>query len=123
MSSDTWTPRAVSSAASHWRQAVWRIVGAQHVAFTMRIVDSAAEQDRLESLLETSKPALSDEAKGLDYPLELLRIWKEKDSGMAAAADIVSDAKAQSGLRAVGMASIMYLHKCISYEGTSWTCK
>jgi hypothetical protein len=36
----------------------WRGVEAQHVISTMRLVDSAAEQDVLENLLESSKPAL-----------------------------------------------------------------
>jgi hypothetical protein len=35
----------------------------------MKIVDNAAEQDLLESLLESNKPALPDETKGLDYLL------------------------------------------------------
>ena len=69
MSSITWTPRAVSSEAREWRGWVWRIVEAQHVAATMRIVDDAAEQAVLESLLEASKPALPDAASGLDYLL------------------------------------------------------
>lgn len=69
MSSNTWTLRAVSSEARDWRQSVWRIVEAQHVASTMKIVDNAAEQDLLESLLESSKPTLPDETKGLSYLL------------------------------------------------------
>jgi hypothetical protein len=43
------------------------MVEAQHVAATMKIVDSRDEQDVLESLLETSKPPLPDNA--LDYLL------------------------------------------------------
>ena len=39
----------------------WRGVEAQHVVSTMRLVDSAAEQDLLEQLLEGSKPALPPE--------------------------------------------------------------
>lgn len=69
MSSSTWTPRAVSSEAHDWRASVWRIVEAQHVASTMKIVDNAIEQDLLETLIETSKPPLPDEARGLDYLL------------------------------------------------------
>ena len=69
MSSSTWTPLAVSSEASDWRASIWRIVEAQHVASTMKVVDNAAEQDLLESLLETSKPPLPDDAGGLDYLL------------------------------------------------------
>ena len=69
MSSNTWTPRAVSSEASDWRASVWRVVEAQHVASTMKVVDNAAEQDLLETLLETSKPPFPEDAGELDYLL------------------------------------------------------
>lgn len=69
MSSTTWTPPAVSSEARDWRAAVWRIVEAQHVASTMKIVDSREEQDLLEALLEGSKPAPPADARELDYLL------------------------------------------------------
>lgn len=69
MSSITWTPPAVSSEARDWRGWVWRIVEAQHVAATMKIVDDAAEQEVLEALLEASKPAVPEAASGLDYLL------------------------------------------------------
>lgn len=69
MSSNIWTPRAVSSEAVDWRAAIWRIVEAQHVAATMKLVDNAAEQDVLEALLETSKPPFPDATGGLHYLL------------------------------------------------------
>ena len=69
MSFSTWTPLAVSSESRNWRASIWRIVEAQHVASTMKVVDTAAEHDLLESLLETSKPPLPDDAIGLDYLL------------------------------------------------------
>jgi hypothetical protein len=69
VSSNTWTPLAVSSEARDWRGSVWRMVEAQHIASTMKIVDSQAEQDLLESLLEGSKPAPSATAAALDYLL------------------------------------------------------
>lgn len=69
MSSNTWTPLVVSSEAREWRGSIWRIVEAQHIASTMKIVDNSAEQDLLESLLETSKPALPKAAEQLDYLL------------------------------------------------------
>ena len=47
----------------------WRGVEAQHVVSTMRLVDSAAEQDLLEQLLEGSKPALPPAARSLHYLL------------------------------------------------------
>lgn len=69
MSFNTWTPLAVSSEARDWRGSVWRMVEAQHIASTMKIVDSQAEQDLLETLLEGSKPAPPATAGALDYLL------------------------------------------------------
>lgn len=69
MSFTIWTPRAVSSEARDWRGQAWRVVEAQHVTSTMKIVDNADEQDLLEALLESSKPPHSDAAAGLDYLL------------------------------------------------------
>lgn len=69
MSFNTWTPLAVSSEAHDWQGPVWRIVEAQHIASTMKIVDSQDEQDLLETLLETSKPAPPSGAEALDYLL------------------------------------------------------
>jgi len=69
VSFNTWTPLAVSSEAHDWRGSVWRIVEAQHIASTMKIVDSQAEQDLLETLLEGSKPAPPATAEALDYLL------------------------------------------------------
>ena len=69
MSSTTWTPHAVSSEARERRALIWRVVEAQQVASTMKIVDQAAEHDVLETLLEASKPALPAAAEGLDYLL------------------------------------------------------
>lgn len=69
MSFTIWTPLAVSSEARLWAADAWRMVEAQHIASTMKIVDNAAEQDLLESLLEGSKPAQPSQAAGLDYLL------------------------------------------------------
>ncbi len=69
MSSTIWTPPALSSEASAWRGQVWRMVESQHIASTMKLVDSLDEQDLLESLLESSKPRRSGDANGLDYLL------------------------------------------------------
>ncbi|MCB1886327.1 MAG: RES family NAD+ phosphorylase [Rhodocyclaceae bacterium] len=69
MSFNTWTPRAVSSEASAWRGVVWRIVEAQHTAATMKLVDSADEQDLLESLLDDGKPSWPEHTDSLDYLL------------------------------------------------------
>jgi len=69
VSFSTWTPRAVSSEARPWRGAVWRMVEAQHVASTMKLVDTGAEHDLLEALLESVKPPMPTEAEQLDYLL------------------------------------------------------
>lgn len=69
MSCTTWTPLAVSSETRPWAASAWRIVEAQHIAATMKIVDDADEQDLLESLLEGSKPPHPQAAGELDYLL------------------------------------------------------
>ena len=69
MSFTTWTPRAVSSEAFAWQSQVWRMVESQHIAATMKLVDSRVEQDVLESLLEASKPSPPRDTAGLDYLL------------------------------------------------------
>ena len=45
------------------------MVEAQHVASTMKLVDSADEQNVLEALLEASKPALARDTQQLHYLL------------------------------------------------------
>lgn len=47
----------------------FRMVETQHVAATMRLVDSSDEQDVLEQMLEQSKPPLPPEAVGVHYLL------------------------------------------------------
>lgn len=48
---------------------IWRAVEAQHRTSTRRLVDTAAEQERLEELLEATKPAYPAGAQRLDYLL------------------------------------------------------
>lgn len=69
MSFNTWTPHAVSCEAFPWREKVWRIVEAQHIASTMKLVDDLEEQQTLESLLEGNKPLLRPGTSNLDYLL------------------------------------------------------
>ena len=69
MSFTTWTPPAVSSEARRWRGVAWRMVEAQHVAATMKLVDDQREQDVLEALLDASKPRPSAGTLELDYLL------------------------------------------------------
>ena len=61
--------RVEPSDAEIWTGAAWRMVEAQHIASTMKLVDGQAEQDLLESLLEESKPAMPATVAGLDYLL------------------------------------------------------
>ena len=69
MSSSTWTPRAVASEAKTCELTLWRAVEAQHVVATRALVDSLAEQEVLESVLEASKPRVPAECAGFDYLL------------------------------------------------------
>jgi hypothetical protein len=64
-----WTPPAVSSEASRWDGVLWRVIEAQHIASTMKLVDDRDEQDLLELLLDASKPAKPGGTTGLDYLL------------------------------------------------------
>jgi hypothetical protein len=47
----------------------WRVVETQEIAATMAITHSAAEQSRLEELLDGSKPKIPTDCKGLSYLL------------------------------------------------------
>jgi hypothetical protein len=69
MSSSTWTSTAVASNAHQIGERPWRAVEAQHRASTMSLVDSLAEQEQLEALLETSKPPIPAAALGLHWLL------------------------------------------------------
>ncbi len=69
MSSSIWTPPAVASEARPCTLLLWRAVEAQHVVATLALVDSRAEQELLEALLEESKPPIAPQAAGLDYLL------------------------------------------------------
>jgi len=69
VSSSIWTPAAVSSEACRFRAGLWRIVEAQHAASTMKLVDTAAEQDLLEILIDRAKPLLPAAALDLHYLL------------------------------------------------------
>ena len=69
MSCTIWTPLAVSSEARSWSASAWRMVEAQHLASTMKLVDDATQQDVLEMLLEGSKPPLPSSASRLHYLL------------------------------------------------------
>lgn len=69
MSSPIWTPAALSSELRAYETGVWRVVEAQHLVSTRKIVDTNAEQLVLEELIEPTKPAVPDDRRGLDYLL------------------------------------------------------
>jgi hypothetical protein len=60
---------ALLSHAHRVAGACWRIVEGQHHVATLPLVDSLAEQQRLEQLIESTKPALPEECRGLHYLL------------------------------------------------------
>ena len=43
----------------------WRLVEAQHHVSTLKLVDSVAQQEVLEDLIETTKPPLPPECRDL----------------------------------------------------------
>ena len=61
----TWTTHAVASEARPATADLWRAVEAQHVASTMALVDTVAEQAVLERLIERSKPPVPREVAGV----------------------------------------------------------
>ncbi|HEX4914837.1 MAG TPA: RES family NAD+ phosphorylase [Vicinamibacterales bacterium] len=65
----TWTTAALSRESRRLAGRCWRVVESQHMVSTMKIVDTIAEQARLEELLEESKPAIPEECRGLHYLL------------------------------------------------------
>src|SRR5699024_9738584 len=64
-----WTAAALWRNRTRLADTVWRAVEAQHQTSTRRLVDTAAEQARLEELLEATKPAWPAGAERLDYLL------------------------------------------------------
>lgn len=108
MSSPTWTPAAVSSEARDLSCKVWRMVEAQHLVSTSKIVDTRAEQELLEDILEESKPPVPAEAASLHYllfspfrygtrPPSGTRFRAINDPGVFYAAETVRTAAAEAG--------------------------
>ena len=69
MSSPTWTQDALRSEVQPFEGEAWRLVEAQHRVSTLKLVDSLAEQELLENILEATKPPLPEECRQLDYLL------------------------------------------------------
>jgi hypothetical protein len=65
----TWTPPALASEARAYAYTLCRVVEAQHLASTMRLVASLEEQSSLEAILEESKPPLPAGSAPLHYLL------------------------------------------------------
>jgi RES domain len=65
----TWTPAALSSERRRLSGACWRVVEAQHRISTLKLVDTLAEQERLEQILDQSKPPSPPECEHLHYLL------------------------------------------------------
>lgn len=69
MSSPTWTPAALRSELRPYERRLWRVVEGQHLVSTRKLVDTNAEQQMLEDLIEATKPAVPEDCRGLDYLL------------------------------------------------------
>ncbi|MFG1346968.1 RES family NAD+ phosphorylase [Xanthobacter autotrophicus DSM 431] len=69
MWSPIWTPDALRSEARPFRGPAWRFVEAQHRVSTLKLVDSLAEQQALEDILEETKPLVPEPCRHLDYLL------------------------------------------------------
>jgi hypothetical protein len=63
------TPDILSSHARRASGNCWRVIEAQHRVSTLKITDTQAEQELLESLIEASKPAVPKECEHLHYLL------------------------------------------------------
>jgi hypothetical protein len=63
------TPPARASDAKPYRRTVWRVVEQQSRPATMPLVDTLAEQDLLEQVIEESKPAIPANCRRLDHLL------------------------------------------------------
>jgi RES domain len=87
---------------------IWRMVEAQHMASTSKIVDTRAEQELLEDILEAHKPPVPKEAADLHYllfspfryetrPPSGSRFRAVSDPGVFYAAETVRTAAAEVG--------------------------
>ncbi len=110
MLSPIWTPAGVLSEAREHQWKIWRVVEAQHVVSTMKIVDSLAEQELLEEILEQGKPPAPSESAGLHYLLSTpfryptlspkgSRFRAPNDPGVFYGAERVKTAAAEVGYR------------------------
>lgn len=108
MSLVTWTPAELLSNSKNYASKVWRMIEAQHLVSTSKIVDSLDEQELLEDILEESKPPVPAEAADLDYLLfspfrygtrspSGSRFRAIRDPGVFYAAELIRTAAAEVG--------------------------
>lgn len=62
-------PDALESEIRPWQGNGWRLVEAQHLVSTLKLVDDLDEQLLLEEIIEGTKPSVPDECRHLDYLL------------------------------------------------------
>jgi hypothetical protein len=104
----TWTPAELLSNSKNYTGKIWRMVEAQHLVSTSKIVDSLDEQELLEDILEESKPPVPAEAADLDYllfspfrydtrPPSGSRFRAITDPGVFYAAELIKTAAAEVG--------------------------
>lgn len=81
MTQALWKESWLAAAATAQRD-LWRGVEAQHQVATMRLVDDLRDQEILEQVLESSKPALAPHSKGLHYlistPFRYVSPWASR---------------------------------------------
>ncbi len=100
-------PAVVLSESRFSQYEIWRVVEAQHVVSTMKIVDSLAEQELLEDIIEEWKPPVPEEAAGFNFllttPFRYLplrggsRFRAENDPGLFYGAERLKTAAAEIG--------------------------
>jgi hypothetical protein len=69
MSYLTWTADALKSNFKSLKGSCWRLVEAQHRISTLKLVDTREEQERLEDILEETKPPFPPELKSHHFLL------------------------------------------------------
>jgi len=63
------TPDALESELLPWQGNGWRLVEAQHLVSTLKLVDDLDEQSLLEEVIDGTKPPVPEECRHLDYLL------------------------------------------------------
>ena len=89
MSSTTWTHARLSSEFRPYVRRVWRLVEAQYVVSTMKLVDTLAEQEIVEALIEATKPAVPPECEGRHYLLSTPFAMRLTQTALASAAPVL----------------------------------